>query len=288
MYTDITFHSAWWSCSHRGCPGSLFRSCGSCAPVLHGETQSCQTPVHCSDREPPGNPTHQKSRSAGGCEHGSPCQSVSARGWSPERGGARAGWYPWTRSLGASVTPPDRRRGVPQMTNTYKEEGMNIPRWLPFLSTGTLTYPVRDWMSTKSLWLWWGVKRMQVEPSKERRPWRMVSRSLLAGQWKQQKNGHPSCCFYSSQLLTAARQQLCCVTEHRRWRSIFDQPVFNGNPFFKVKFFAQRPPVLLCCASLPGWSALPGAPRFSKITPIIDAEVAKRDTFSFRSVKLLL
>jgi len=35
-------------------------------------------------------------------------------------------------------------------------------------------YPERDWMSTKSACLFKGVKRMQVESAKERRPWMMV------------------------------------------------------------------------------------------------------------------
>lgn len=43
-------------------------------------------------------------------------------------------------------------------------------------------YPVRDWMSTKSLWLFKGVKRMQVDWENERRACTMVSLSLWA--WK--------------------------------------------------------------------------------------------------------
>lgn len=131
--------------------------------------------------------THLVWRSAGGCEHAHSCQTGSVHGWSPGRGAARVGWWTGRRNPGDSKTPPGHYHDAQQKRNTWKRAANSAFEEKP-VSSGRKEdlcalcgpYPERDWMSTKSLCLFKGVKRMHVDRENDRRPAMMVSLSLWA------------------------------------------------------------------------------------------------------------
>lgn len=127
--------------------------------------------------------THLGWRSETECEHAGLCQTESVHGQSPGHGAARVGWSEWKHSPDGSKTLSGFPLDAPRRRNSWKrrEQWHNCREAAVWkLDSWCGAHPDRDLMSTKSRCRFNGVKRMQVDLAKERRPWVMMFLSLVA------------------------------------------------------------------------------------------------------------